>query len=147
MRTELNFSRRLAGLALLATASLARADYDLAWYTFDGGGANSTANGYAVTGTIAQPDAGPDDGMSAGAYEIVGGFWGAAQAVACGNIAPCDVNCDGSLNGFDIQPFVLLLNNLAVPCSPCVGDVNGDGSVNGQDIQPFRDALLAGGCD
>lgn len=47
-----------------------------------------------------------------------------------------DANCDGSVNGFDIGPFVARLGG-ATPCGPCAGDVNGDGSVNGFDIEEF----------
>lgn len=60
--------------------------------------------------------------------------------------APCDANCDGSLNAFDIQPFRELLIGSGGPCAAGTGDVNRDGSVNAEDIQPFRDALLVGGC-
>lgn len=60
-----------------------------------------------------------------------------------------DMNCDGSLNGYDIAPFVqALLDPVAYQqnfpgCDILNGDLNGDGSLNGQDIQGFRD-LLAG---
>ncbi|MCG3126987.1 MAG: hypothetical protein CHACPFDD_01843 [Phycisphaerae bacterium] len=59
---------------------------------------------------------------------------------------PCDTNCDGSVNGFDIDPLVELLTGSGTPCSPCAGDVNGDGSVNGFDIDGFVAALTGGGC-
>ncbi|MCG3125220.1 MAG: hypothetical protein CHACPFDD_00036 [Phycisphaerae bacterium] len=59
---------------------------------------------------------------------------------------PCDANCDGSINGFDVDPFVGLLTGGANPCSSCAGDVNGDGSVDGFDIDGFVDALLGAGC-
>lgn len=49
---------------------------------------------------------------------------------------PCDANCDGSMNQFDIQPFVLTLLGGA-GCSDCAADTNGDGSVNQFDIQGF----------
>ncbi len=60
-----------------------------------------------------------------------------------------DMNCDGSLNGQDIEPFVQALRDPAEyqqnfpDCDILHADTNGDGSVNGQDIQGFRD-LLAG---
>lgn len=61
--------------------------------------------------------------------------------------APCDVNCDGSVNGFDVAPFVELLTvGGEVPCAPCSGDVNADGSLNGYDIEGFVLALNGGGC-
>lgn len=52
----------------------------------------------------------------------------------------CDTNCDGSINGQDIAPFVNILNG-ATPCCPIAGDANGDGSANGQDISGFIDCL------
>ena len=54
-----------------------------------------------------------------------------------------DVNCDGSVNFADINPFVLLLSNPsawqdAYPGCPLLnGDINTDGSVNFSDINPF----------
>lgn len=57
---------------------------------------------------------------------------------------PCDANCDGSVNGYDVEPFIGLING-ATPCSLCAGDANGDGTVNGADIDAFVSGLL-GGC-
>jgi hypothetical protein len=67
---------------------------------------------------------------------------------------PGDLNCDGSVNNFDITPFVLALT--ATPpdypeyyaayadCFRDLGDINGDGHLDNFDITPFV-ALLAGG--
>jgi len=61
-----------------------------------------------------------------------------------------DLNCDGTVDGFDIQPFVLALTDPAAyaaaypQCSMMSGDVNGDGSVDGFDIQPFVELLTGG---
>lgn len=53
-------------------------------------------------------------------------------------LAPCDVNCDGSVNPFDIQPFINLMSPTPpAPCSPCAGDANHDGTVNPFDINAF----------
>ncbi len=60
-----------------------------------------------------------------------------------------DMNCDGSLNGFDIQGFILALSDPTAygqsypDCQFAHADVTGDGSVNGFDIQAFV-ALLGG---
>lgn len=54
----------------------------------------------------------------------------------------CDVNCDGSTNGGDIQPFLEMLTGGIRDCSPCAGDVDGNGSVNGQDIASFVACLV-----
>jgi hypothetical protein len=63
-----------------------------------------------------------------------------------------DVNCDGAVNAFDIDPFVLALTSAdeyaaAFPaCHRTVADVNGDGVVNAFDIDPFVQCLTGGGC-
>ena len=55
---------------------------------------------------------------------------------------PCDMNCDGRVNVFDIEPFLELLFNGAAPCGTCAGDANGDGSIDAFDIEPFLDCLF-----
>ena len=58
-----------------------------------------------------------------------------------------DMNCDGNVDGFDIQPFVLALTNPSgyqqqyPNCDLMLGDCNGDGGVDGFDIQAFVDVL------
>ena len=64
---------------------------------------------------------------------------------------PGDMNCDGALNGGDIDPFFLALGDPAAyaaqfpNCDPLNGDINGDGSLNGGDIDPFFQCL-GGNC-
>jgi hypothetical protein len=54
-----------------------------------------------------------------------------------------DLNCDGAVNAFDIDAFVLAITDpagyaAAYPaCSYLLADCNGDGSVNAFDIDPF----------
>jgi hypothetical protein len=61
-----------------------------------------------------------------------------------------DLNCDGLVNAFDIDPFVLALTNpagyaLAYPdCNILSADANGDGLVNAFDIDPFVQILVGG---
>ncbi len=61
-----------------------------------------------------------------------------------------DLNCDGSVDFGDINPFVLALSNPALwqqtyPGCPILnGDINNDGAFNFGDINPFV-ALLSGG--
>ncbi|MBU0641368.1 MAG: alpha-glucosidase C-terminal domain-containing protein [Planctomycetes bacterium] len=66
-----------------------------------------------------------------------------------------DLNCDGAVNGFDIDHFIQALNDWDgyivdhdgdpyPPCDPWLADANHDGAVNGFDIDAFV-ALLAGG--
>jgi hypothetical protein len=67
----------LACLALTGSggASLApEAEYDLSWWTVDGGGGTLTGEGtYTLSGTAGQPDAAV---WFNGTYVLGGGFWG-----------------------------------------------------------------------
>ena len=63
--------------------------------------------------------------------------------VTIGECDPCDMNCDGNINAFDIEPFLeLLFSPKPMPCCEGVGDVNGDGLVNAFDIEPFLSCLF-----
>ena len=61
-----------------------------------------------------------------------------------------DLNCDQSVNAFDIDPFALALSDpdgyaTAFPeCDRMNADINGDGALNSFDIDPFV-VLLTGG--
>jgi hypothetical protein len=64
-----------------------------------------------------------------------------------------DMNCDGRLNSFDIDPFVQAMTNpdqyaIDHPCCPALlADVNCDGLVNSFDIDPFVSMLTSSdGC-
>jgi hypothetical protein len=69
--------------------------------------------------------------------------------VAAGTILHGDLNCDGSVNFGDINPFVLILSNPVMwqttyPGCPLLnGDISNDGTVGFGDINPFV-ALLSG---
>ncbi|MDB4808890.1 dockerin type I repeat-containing protein [Verrucomicrobiales bacterium] len=57
-----------------------------------------------------------------------------------------DMNADGVVNVFDIEPFILALNNPVeftetTGVNSKTGDLNGDGQVNVFDIEPFVNAL------
>jgi len=67
---------------------------------------------------------------------------------AAAGMPPGDANCDGLVDGFDIQPFVQALTNPAAwqaaypDCDMyCVCDINCDESVDGFDIQGFVQCL------
>jgi len=65
-------------------------------------------------------------------------------------IRPGDMNCDGLVNNFDIDAFVLAISDPAAyaaqypDCNILNGDINGDGVVNNFDIDPFVN-LISGG--
>jgi hypothetical protein len=88
MKTEQGMSRRrrvswlligacclLLVVAVVAVVpmTLAQTGYDLSWWTVDGGGHTlSTGEGYRLSGTAGQPDAGVLEGVG---YTLAGGFW------------------------------------------------------------------------
>jgi murein tripeptide amidase MpaA len=64
-----------------------------------------------------------------------------------GQTQPGDLNCDGLINTFDIDPFVLALSNPTgyeqqyPNCDYMLADINNDGQVNAFDIDPFVELL------
>lgn len=56
--------------------SAPQADFDLSWYSVDGGASFSSGGSYSLGGTIGQPDAGA---LIGGNYTLGGGFWGGGQ--------------------------------------------------------------------
>ncbi len=132
---------RLAAASLtlaLAPAALA-GDFAIDWYSIDGGGEMFSSGGdFELGGTIGQADANQIV-MTGGDFELQGGFW----AVAAAPCDPCDTDCDGMVNSFDIEPFLeLLFDPKAVPCDSCSGDVDGNGDINSFDIEPFLECLF-----
>ena len=63
-----------------------------------------------------------------------------------------DINCDGSIDFFDIDPFLLALfdetayEDTYPNCDLSNADANDDGSVDFFDIDPFLACLFAGAC-
>lgn len=108
------------------------AQFDLTWYSIDGGGGYSIGGTFELEGTIGQLDAG---GMSGGSYELTGGFW---AAVAQESILLGDVNLDGVVNLLDVAPFV---DRISTGTFQAEADINQDGEVNLLDVQPFVDLL------
>ncbi|MGE0481666.1 MAG: immunoglobulin domain-containing protein [Phycisphaerae bacterium] len=89
------------------------------------------------------------------AYTLCGGDVSAPATLTvntCGEVRG-DMNCDGVVNNFDIDPFVLALANpdeYERQYPNCDGgsngDVNDDGALNNFDIDPFVACLIQGGC-
>lgn len=78
MKRAARFLALAALLLLVSSVSAATldADYDLSWWTVDGGGVTlSTGEGYSLGGTIGQPDAGV---LTGDGYTLAGGFWSGA---------------------------------------------------------------------
>ncbi len=85
---------------------------------------------------VVDSDAWPYSGWNIDDVEI----WGIVQS---GAHDPGDLNCDGAVNAFDIDPFVLALSDPAAyaalhpDCNRQLADCNGDGLVNAFDIDAF----------
>ena len=62
----------VVSIVFLLPSVPAEGDYDISWYTIDGGGGRSSGGPYTLTGTIGQPDAAYSAG---GGFELLGGFW------------------------------------------------------------------------
>ncbi len=116
---------------------------------------NSANIGGATSATYSIPAAAPGD---AGSYDVV-------VTNSCGSITsdtavltvdPCpsggDMNCDGSVDFFDIDPFLLALFNPPAyqaqfpACNILNGDLDNSGAVDFFDIDPFLNCLFNGVC-
>jgi hypothetical protein len=73
----LGFAALSVALTVGATSASAPValNYEITWFTIDGGGGDSEGGGYSLSGTIGQPDAGV---LTGGGYTLNGGFWGGA---------------------------------------------------------------------
>ncbi len=67
-------ARSAIGIILLTmfVSSTVTGEYEINWYTIDGGGGRSSGGPYELVGTIGQPDAAYSAG---GGFELLGGFW------------------------------------------------------------------------
>ena len=109
-------------------------EFDLSWYTIDGGGGSrSTGGEFELSATIAQPDAGK---MSGEAFTLIGGFWG---GVPSGGGDGCTRDpewlCDGDVDGdAQVNPVDSGLVQSAFGSAEeqdlCNYDVDCDGQIN-----------------
>lgn len=125
--------RRVIQLALplLLVTVASGQNFDLSWYTVDGGGVMfSTGVDFELSGTIGQPDAGV---MAGGDFELTGGFW---FGIALG-----DCNVDGGVNLFDfdtLQPCMSGPDGAPlIPECTCF-DLDADDDVDLQDVAEFQ---------
>jgi hypothetical protein len=106
----------LVMLGLIVSSSWGQ--YEISWYTIDGGGGASSGGDFSLTGTIGQPDAAYSRG---GNYELLGGFWpgGPLCFVDFKHFArfaeywlqtttglPADLDQLNGVNGVDLRLFV-----------------------------------------
>ena len=116
-------------------AAAAGGDFDLSWWTVDGGGGTSSGGDFVLRGTIGQPDAGD---LTGGNYTLRGGFWqpAAPEKEGCGD-CPTDSDGDGDTDAFDLA-VLLGAWGPATPNSACL-----DADENGF-IEAFDLAVLLG---
>jgi len=112
--------KKIIVLLVLILNFPASADYEINWFTIDGGGGRSSAGPYTLTGSIGQPDAAYSSG---GNYELLGGFWTGGPLcfvnfehfakfanywLETGTGLPADLYKDefNIVNGLDLQVFV-----------------------------------------
>jgi hypothetical protein len=118
--TSIPYSAVLVLLLMAFATSVASGQYELSWYTIDGGGGKSSAGQYTLMGTIGQPDAAYSVG---GNFELLGGFWPggplcfidfehftrfAEYWLETGTGSPADlfVDSDNKVNWLDLRVFV-----------------------------------------
>jgi hypothetical protein len=107
-------------LLVMFCGATAMGEYELSWYTIDGGGGQSSGGQYELLSTIGQPDAAWSSG---GNYELLGGFLPggplcfvnfehfarfAQYWLETGTGLPADLYEDeyNIVNGLDLQVFV-----------------------------------------
>jgi hypothetical protein len=118
-------------LAALPVHAALADNFDMGWWTVDGGGDMWTTGGnFTLSGTIGQPDAGVV--MTGGNFSLAGGFWLAVTPACLG-----DCNCDGQINFDDINAFIAALSAPEAACYFPNIDIDGSGQINFDDINPF----------
>ena len=101
MNRDVRATVRALGTLLFVCVSVASAeDYDLNWWTIDGGGETWCIGGdFELSGTIGQPDAGVS--MTGGDFELVGGFWAGVE-----ECCPCDLDGDCDVDLADLAELL-----------------------------------------
>ncbi len=127
-------------LALCATVSTLAQNFEIDWHTVDGGGGMvSTGNGFELSGTIGQCDAGT---MTGSGFELSGGFWFA--------IPRGDWNGDGNVTLADFPQFIECMSGpigapgFVSPSPECLNAFDfdtPDGDVDLQDFAAFQRAF------
>jgi hypothetical protein len=119
-KTTAGFSRSALFVLLLVMfcGATAIGEYELSWYTIDGGGGRSSGGPYKLLGTIGQPDAAWSSG---GNFELLGGFLPGGQLCSVnfesfakfaeywrdtGAGLPADLHVDDVVDKLDLRVFV-----------------------------------------
>ncbi len=102
-------------------------DYDLSWFTIDGGGVMFSAGGdYDLSGTVGQSDA--SDVLAGGDFELTGGFWFRIP------LGDCEDDGDVDLNDFEAFEDCLTGPSAVVDDACRCFDVDRNGAVDLADL-------------
>lgn len=132
---------RLSIMMCVAGGAALADDFDLSWYTFDGGGGFSAGGDFELEGAVGQPDAGTV--MTGGDFTLRGGFWPGGGAGA----EPCVGDLDG--NGqTDLEDYTIFAGCMEGTRQPLMlgceaADIDTDGDVDLGDFALFQ---VAFGC-
>ena len=135
MNTPRQMARCILFLVACVTTIVAAQDYQLSWWTVDGGGAMfMTGGSYTLSGTTGQPDASPQT-MTGGSFTLSGGFWPGTGPV-CTTFAPPDFDHDCDVDAADYTAFAACVSGSAVPRAPACAakDLDSDGDVDHDDF-------------
>ena len=122
----------LMGLLLGVVYAQTGGEYNLTWWTFDGGGTTVTGDSLTLMGTAGQPEAGPV--LSGGDFSLTSGFWPSGGS----SPPPCPIPITGvSLSGPDAGETYQALAFSATPqpvsaTTPINYTWSSDGLVSGQ---------------
>jgi hypothetical protein len=125
-----------------AGGGLVLAANEITRFVFGCAGGEVQSGRHSITATIGEPVVAE---ATSATHTLRAGFWFCVAGSQSG-----DVNCDGLVNPFDIDPFILALTDPGAyhahfpDCDISGADTNNDGQVNAFDIDPFI-ALLTGG--
>lgn len=124
----------LAVALLLASTVLAQTggNFDLSWWTVDGGGEMVSGGSFSLTGTVGQPEPGPT--LSSGSLSLTSGFWpgGGAAPPVC-PVPLLGVTIVGPASGYtNVQYTFTAQPNPANPTEPITYTWSTDGLISGQ---------------
>ena len=125
----------MAALGAVTAPDAFAQNYEITWYTIDGGGAMASAGGaYELSGTIGQPDASMTP-AAGGNYQLTSGFWTVAVP-SCPVTAPADFDQDCDVDLVDLQAFAACAQGADVAVEAGCEDksLDGDGDADQSDF-------------